>query len=111
MRKEIAFLAGPREWGQTRESWLARVPVIVQTVTYRTVKSLWYGEISDEDHWAARDIRRAVAIIRTQQEAAALAAKYETIARGLDAMDPDFHQPDVAALLAMVRKLRGQDKP
>lgn len=111
MRKEIAFLAGPREWGQTRESWLARVPELVQTVTYRTVKSIWYGEITDEDHWAARDIRRAVAIIRAQQEVAAHVAHLEAIARGPAVVDSDFHQPQIAALLGEINALRRENKP
>ena len=53
MRKEIALIAGPRGWGDTKLSWLARVPREVkkalgtekETVSYRTVKSLWFGEI------------------------------------------------------------------
>lgn len=109
MRKEIAFLAGPRDWGVTRESWLDRVTEKVPTVTFRTVKALWYGEITDPDHWAARDIRRAADMQRARQEAAALAGQFETIARGLGNIDPNFHQPDVAALLGLVRKLRGEN--
>jgi hypothetical protein len=45
VRREIAIVAGPKDWGDTRESWLARVPRRVTTVTFRTVKALWYGEI------------------------------------------------------------------
>ncbi len=54
VRNEISIVAGSREWGDTRESWLARVPRKVSTVTFRTVKALWYGEIDDPEHWAAR---------------------------------------------------------
>jgi hypothetical protein len=110
MRKDIAFLAGPRDWGVTRESWLARVPEKVQTVTYRTVKALWYGEITDTDHWAARDIRRAVEIIRAQRDAAELAERLQSIATGLDVTDPNFHRPTITALLGTIRQLRGEDR-
>ncbi|SHJ71894.1 hypothetical protein SAMN05444159_1309 [Bradyrhizobium lablabi] len=110
MRKEIAFLAGPRDWGVTRESWLARVPEKVQTVTFRTVKALWYGEITDPDHWAARDIKRAVEILQAQREAAALASQLESIVSGLNVTDPNFHQPTIAALVGTLRKLRGEDR-
>lgn len=34
VRKEIAIVAGPREWGDTRESWLARVCKRVPTVSF-----------------------------------------------------------------------------
>jgi hypothetical protein len=110
VRAEIAVVAGPREWGDTRESWLARVPRKVSTVKFRTVKALWYGEIDDPDHWAARDIRRAAAAIQAgRQEAAALASQYETILGGLNARDPDFYSPEIAALLGALRQLRDVD--
>jgi hypothetical protein len=108
MRKEIAILAGPRDWGVTRESWLARVPERVQTVTFRTVKALWYGEITDPDHWAARDIRRAVELLKAQREAEQYAGQLETIIRGLNVTDPNFHQPTVAALIGALGRLRGE---
>jgi hypothetical protein len=110
MRKEIAIIAGPRNWDETQERWLARVPSRVKTVSHRTVKALWYGEISDANHWAARDIRRAVEIIQAQREATALAAKLETIIGGLNATDEAFHGPTVAALVGTLRKLRGEDR-
>lgn len=106
VRKEIAIVAGPREWGDTRESWLARVPRRVSTVTFRTVKALWYGEITDPMHWAARDIRRAAQTIEGRREASALAAQYETIIGGLNARDPDFHSADIAALVSAIRSVR-----
>lgn len=110
MRKEIAFLAGPRDWGVTRESWLDSVTTKVPTVTFRTIKAMWYGEIVDPDHWAARDIKRAVEILKAQREAAALADQLETIVGGLNVTDSQFHQPTIAALLGTVRKLRGEDR-
>ena len=108
MRNEIAILAGPREWGDTRESWVGKVCDRVPTVTYRTIKALWYGEITDPDHWAARDIRRAVEVLQAQREAAALATQLESIISGLNVTDPDFHKPSTAALVSALRALRGQ---
>lgn len=109
MRREIAILAGPREWDQTRSSWLDKVVELVPTVSHRTVKALWYGEISDPDHWAARDIKRAVELRQAQNEAASLARQLETIISGLNVTDPDFHKPSTAALVSALRALRGQD--
>jgi hypothetical protein len=110
VRKEIAIVAGPRGWGDTRESWLARVPRKVSTVTFRTVKALWYGEINNPEHWAARDIRRAANAIQAgREETEALAKQYETILGGLNARDPDFHSPEIAALVSALRQLRNVD--
>lgn len=107
VRREIAIVAGPREWGDTRESWLARVPRKVPTVTFRTVKALYYGEIDDPDHWAARDIRREAELIQARKEAAALAAQYQSIIGGLRASDESFHSSQIDRLECLVRILGG----
>lgn len=126
VRNEIAIVAGPKNWGDTRESWLAKVPRAVkklletedETITFRTVKALWYGEINDPQHWAARDIRRAAEAMQARKELAdarrttrSLADQYETIAGGMLATDPDFHGEDISALIHAARILRGLDRP
>lgn len=71
------------------------------------MKALWYGEIDDPMHWAARDIRRTAELIELgRQETEALAAQYQTIIGGLHARDPDFHSEDIASLVDAVRALR-----
>lgn len=113
VRREIAIVAGPREWGDTRESWLARVPRKVKTVSFRTVKALWYGEIQSADHWAARDIRREAERIEIEQarrEAHSLADLYQSLAGALDVKDPDFHCEDINSLVHAARILRGLDR-
>jgi ribosomal protein L29 len=109
MRKEIAILAGPRGWDDTRESWLNRVCTAVPTVSYRTVKALWYGEIQDPEHWAIRDIRRAVAVIEAQQHANALAGQLASLLSGCDPANPAHDRASTAALVSALRALRGQD--
>lgn len=119
MRNEIECVAGPRQWGDTRESWLSRVPRAVkrllatdrETVSFRTVKSLWYGEITDNEHHAARDVRRAADIIRARKHALDLAQKYQTIIGGMSAADKDFFSEDIARLERVVRQLGGLDRP
>lgn len=109
VRKEIATVAGPREWGDTRESWLARVPRKVTTVSFRTVKALWYGEIDDPMHWAARDIRREAELIQARRETAALAVQYQSIIGGLRAADEGFYSAEIDRLERIVRALGGLD--
>lgn len=110
VRKEIAIVAGPRGWGDTRESWLARVPRKVSTVTFRTVKALWYGEIDDPMHWAARDIRRAAELIEARNEASALAAQYRTIIGGMRAQDESFYCAEIDRLERVVSELGVVDR-
>jgi hypothetical protein len=109
MRKEIAILAGPRGWDDTRESWLGKVCKAVPTVSYRTVKAIWYGEIQDPEHWAIRDIHRAVAVIQAQQHAKEVAGELEAILSGRDGANPALDRQSTAALVHALRALRGQD--
>ncbi|BEV47320.1 hypothetical protein [Afipia carboxidovorans] len=110
VRNEISIVAGPRGWGDTRESWLGRVPRRVPTVTFRTVKALWYGEISNPNHWAARDIKRAAELIQARNEAAALASQYQTIIGGLRATDEDFYRAEIDRLERIARELGAADR-
>jgi hypothetical protein len=119
MRNEIAVVAGPKEWGDTRGSWLARVPKAVmrvlrtdkETVSHRAVRGLWYGEITDPDHHAARDVRRAAEIIKARKEAATLAATFGTIAENMRAAHhTDQFRADIARLERVARLLGGGDR-
>ena len=118
VRREIATVAGPKDWGDTRESWLSRVPRTVrkelktekETLTFRIVKSLWYGEINDPEHWAARDIKRAAELIQARKEAAALAAQYQIIAEGMRTQDESFFSAEIDRLERLARIISGQDR-
>jgi hypothetical protein len=120
MREEIAILAGPRQWGDNKASWLARVPAAVkaalgtakQTVSCRTVKAIWYGEITDPEHHAARDIKKAAELISARNEARALAEKFQGLAGGMNAADSNLYRAEIARLehtarlLGAARRLR-----
>lgn len=110
MRTEIATVAGPREWGDTRDSWLARVTRRVPTVSHRTVRALWYGEITDPDHWAARDIRREADLILARREAQSLADQYQSIAGGMRAQDENFYRTEIDRLERIARLIGGLDR-
>ena len=104
----IETIAGP--YRGNRKGWLTNVTKHVSGVSYRTVKAFWYGEIEDEEHLAAKEIKRTAALLLAQREARDLATQFETIAGGLNATDPDFHSADVAALIHAARVLRGLDR-
>lgn len=110
MREIVAEVAGPRSWGDTRESWLNRAAERAG-ITYSQVKRVFYGEITDPDHKAARKLRDIVAQRKAAKEAAELASQFESIARKINATDQDFHRDTVAALVDAARKLRGMAGP
>lgn len=57
-RAWIACLAGPREGSSTRESWLG-IAAHNAKLPYRTVKSLYYGEIKDRENKAVKTLKAA----------------------------------------------------
>ncbi len=106
VRALIESVAGPRTWSDTRQSWLNRA-ARRSGLTYRTIKGIWYGEITDEGHSAVRILRRVAA--DTSPEI--LAQRLEALARGMVAADADFYRPDIRALIDAVRALRNLDRP
>lgn len=105
MREAVATVAGPRAFHETRESWLARAARNAG-ISFRQAKSLFYGEITDPEHKAARRML-AAAERQGKREASDLADKFESIARSMNAADQDFYSADVAALIDAARALRG----
>lgn len=105
MRELVASVAGPRQWSDTRESWLARAAR--QTgISFRTIKAIYYGEITDHGHASVRLLQHEAA-----RRAQVLASRYEAIARGMESTDEDFYREDIAALVHTARALRGLDRP
>ncbi len=60
VRADIETLAGP--FDGNRKGWLARAARQVSGVSYRTIKSFWYGEIENPNHLAAQVLRREAAL-------------------------------------------------
>ena len=112
MQTLIADLAGPRGLHDSRESWL-RTAARNAGISARMAKALWYGEVVDAEHKAARRVAWAAAQRRKEtadNSIAAIAASYERIATALAAVDPVFHQRNIAAyrsLAAEIRRLHG----
>lgn len=109
MRDVVAAVAGPREWHENRKSWLDRAARRAG-ITYRQCKALFYGEITDPEHKAARRMAEAAQKNGTR-EARELADRFGTIARSLHATDQDHYSPDIAALVHAARTLRGLAGP
>lgn len=110
VREAINVIAGPRDWGDTRESWLDKAARKSKTISTRMMRSLWTGEVHNENHWAVREVKRQAELAKARRDATDLATRYEEIAGGLNAKDADFHSSDVAALINAARILRGLDR-
>jgi len=105
MRELIAAVAGPRLDGDNRKSWLNRA-ARKSGLSFRSVKAVFYGEITDENHSAVRLLKYAA-----RERAQTLASRFETIARGMESADPDFYRADVLGLIDAARALRGLASP
>lgn len=106
MRECIAGLAGQREWNDTRESWLNRAADRAG-ITYRTMRDIFYGRITDESHYAVQLLKLAYA----RKSALDQVALFERVAAGLERTDPAFHCDHIAALRSAADALRGVGVP
>jgi hypothetical protein len=104
LRGLLAVVAGPREWTDTRESWLNRAARRAG-ISFRQAKACFYNEHTNPNSPSARKLRDAAAKAGVA-EARALAEQFETIARALDAADADFFSSDRDALLHAAGVLR-----
>lgn len=107
-REEIAVIAGPFGYQESRESWLAKAADKAK-VTFRTVKSLFYGHHENPSYETASKIKKAADDAR--REALALAQQYAQMAGALYAKDQDFYCDDIHALVDAARALRGLGVP
>lgn len=91
VRELVAAVAGPREWSDTRESWINRAARRAG-ISFRQAKALFYGEITDPFHKSARLMRDA-------------AERLEAAAHRMEATDPDFYRPHIEAHRMAARDL------
>lgn len=105
MRELVAAVAGPRtEWGG-RDRWFDRAARLAG-LTYRQVRAVYYGKITDPENIAIRKLKEAAG----KHEAQRLAEQFENLAVSLNMRDPDFHSPDIVALVSAARALRGLNR-
>jgi hypothetical protein len=107
-QEEIAIIAGPYGYRDSRESWLSRVATRTG-VTFRTIKSLFYGHHANPSYETAIKIKEAADAAR--REALLLAQQFERTAGALHAKDQDFYSADIVALVDAARALRGLRVP
>lgn len=106
-REAMISLAGVPGHGE-QPRWLKKVSDVANIST-RTARSLWRGEITDENHRAIRAINRAVEA-KAIEEANALANQYKKIIAGMELADPEFHGPHITALLDALRAMGRLDR-
>jgi hypothetical protein len=103
-REEIATIAGPFGWRDSRESWLGKAADATK-VTLRTIKALFNGEHCNPSYETATKIKKAADEAR--RGALLLAQQFEHAAGALHAKDQDFYCNDITALVSAARALRG----
>lgn len=110
-KNEIGAIAGPFSPNDTKESWLARA-ARRSSISLRHIKSLYYGHVKDPKHSVASSVLSAAELARkteARKDASRLATRFETIAGGMNATDPDFYRADVDSLVNAARILREMD--
>lgn len=109
-QNEIATIAGP--YTGNRKGWLARASLRAGT-TFRVIKGLYYGEYNNPSHETAQKILTAADKARLQEareDAFKVADYFNRHAAALASIDPDFHGPEIDALIAAARAISGRDR-
>jgi hypothetical protein len=100
MQELVAAVAGPREWGDTRQSWIARAARRAG-ISFRQAKSIFYGEITDPEHKAVRRLRDFITASEekaVRDERNEFRARLARLEAALLSTDPDFHRETLAVL-------------
>src|SRR5690349_19400162 len=100
---EIGMIAGP--YSGNRKGWLAKA-ARVANVSYRQVKALYYGEVSNPRLDTALSLIKAAEQARLKEarrDAEQVAEIYRRHAEALAVADQDFHRPEIDALLTAAR--------
>lgn len=96
---ELVRRAADRSPGDSIKTAIVRVARKLGWSIPRT-KAIWYAEARRID---AAEMDQLRALAREQ------AARFTRLADAMRAVDPEFHQPDIAALISAARKLSGAD--
>lgn len=102
-QSEIELIAGP--YDGNRKGWLSRA-ARVSGATYRQIKGLWYGEISDPKHSVATSILTAADKARIKEAASdanTVASFFDSHAQALANVDADFHREQIDAFREVAR--------
>lgn len=117
MREYVLQVAGSGGVYDNRMSAIARAARRAG-VTYRQAKSLFYGEITNPQHLAARRMIDAANAVQARREEKAASYELAELHRRLSrlehlllATDQDFHREDVAALRKQTDGMGGKDRP
>lgn len=108
-REAMISLAGAAPRYGEQDRWLANIAKRVG-ISFRTARSLWNGEIKNEDHLALRRLREHARIQAARREAQELASQYARIAGGLRATDENFYSTEINRLERLARIIGGLDR-
>lgn len=102
VRGLVAAVAGPQLHSDNRKSWLARA-ARKAGISFRQIKSLFYGEIRDPNHRSVRLLRdaaesRAAADAQARAEVIKNFRALLALRDSLVASDQAFNQPQINAL-------------
>lgn len=104
---EVVWVCGPVRETDNRKSWFSR-GADAAGVSYRQIKALFHEEIRDPKYSVGARVKQAADEAR--KEARVHAQQLESLARQMDATDPDFYCEEVNQALHAARMLRGEDR-
>ena len=108
-RAAMIILAGrPPSHGELPR-WLNKIAKAAG-ISFRTARSLWFEEIKDPNHLAARAVRQQAQIEEARRDAAVVANFFNSHAQALSNIDPDFHREQINAFVEAARIVSSRDR-
>lgn len=108
-REAMISLAGSKPGYGELPRWLEGIADRVG-ISFRTARSLWLGEIIDEDHLALKRLKEQARIEEARREARQLASQYAQIAGGMRGSNQDFYRAEIDRLERLARIIGGLDR-
>lgn len=108
-RAAMIVLAGEKPGHGELSRWLRDVAGRAG-ISFRTARSIWNGEIANENHLAMKRLKEMAQLEEARKEARKLASDYALISGGMRATDQNFYREEIAKLERIARVLGGLDR-
>jgi hypothetical protein len=108
-REAMIAIAGNKPGYGELPRWLEQIADRVG-ISFRTARSIWNGEITNENHLALKRLKEQAQIEEARREARLLAEQYASIAGGMRATNENFYRQEIDRLERLARIIGGLNR-
>jgi hypothetical protein len=108
-REAMISIAGCKPGFGELPRWLKDVADRVG-ISFRTARSIWNGEIDNDDHLAVKRLKERARAEAARKEVCELASVYNRMAGGMRETDTNFYRTEIDRLERLARIIGGLDR-